>query len=368
MRIVIAPDSFKGSLASQDVARVVARAWADVRPDDTVVTVPMADGGEGTLAAFAAAETGAVQHPIEVRGPDDRPVHASWLEFVDVAGTRTAMVELASTSGITLLDRPAPLDAHTVGFGQAIRTAIDAGCDRVVVAIGASASSDGGMGVLASLGARFLDSTGRPVQLGNRGLHYLREIDVSGLIPLPAGGVVVLTDVTSPLLGPEGAIAVFGPQKGLTDETAPAAEADLASYAALLAGVLPARVDQPGAGAAGGTGFGLSAWGAELAAGAVAVGELVGLGDLLETADVVITGEGRFDSQSASGKVVGHVLDLARGHGVRCHLIAGQIDAPTDGFAAAHSLVEAAGDQAAALADAAGWLTVAAHASARAPG
>ncbi|WP_227497007.1 glycerate kinase [Planctomonas psychrotolerans] len=347
-RVVLAPDSFKGSAAATEVARAIARGWAAVRPQDLLRLMPMADGGEGTLDAFELAVPGSVRVPVRVTGPDDRPVDSSWLALPDGTG----VVELASTSGITLLDPLRPLDAHTEGFGEAIAHALDTGVRRLLLAIGGSSSTDGGVGALSALGARFLDADEHPIASGGRGLASLRRVDTSRLRALPRGGVRILSDVISPLLGPSGAAAVFGPQKGADPDTVAELEAGLA----VLARQLRADPVAPGTGAAGGTGFGLLAWGAAMAPGAAAVGEALGLPEVLAEADVAITGEGRFDAQSSEGKVPSYVAELGAAAGGRAMLVAGSIAAPTDGFAAAVSLVQAAGGLDAALANPLRWL------------
>lgn len=341
--VVIAPDSFKGTATAVDVADAIAAGWASVRPGDTLHRFPMADGGEGTLDAFAAAVPGSTRMPLTVPGPDNRPVDSCWLLLPDGTG----VVELANTSGLGLLDELLPLDAHTLGFGQAIAAALDHGVDRLLLAVGGSSSTDGGAGALAALGARFLDGRGQPVALGNRGLGEVERVDLSGLRTPPAGGVTVLSDVTSPLLGPAGAASVFGPQKGADAAQLPVMEANLAQLATLL----PADPALPGTGAAGGTSFGLVAWGAVIAAGSGAVGDAIGLPDAVSSADIVITGEGRFDDQSGAGKVASYVRGLADAADVAALLVAGSIGAETTGFAGARSLTDLAGSSEAAMGD-----------------
>ncbi|MFK0403370.1 glycerate kinase [Microbacterium sp. NPDC090225] len=372
--VVFAPDSFKGTIGAADVAAALAAGWGSVRPGDRVVLRPMADGGEGTVDAFAAAVDGAVRVPVRVTGPDGAPTDAAWLRLPatpDAPGG-TGVVELASTSGIELLgERRIGEEAHTLGFGQAIAAALDAGVSRLVLGIGSSASTDGGTGMLTALGARFLDASGAPIAVGGRGLAELASLDLTGLRALPPGGVLVLSDVTNPLVGSLGAAAVFGPQKGLTGDAIARADAGLAR----LASVLPVDPETPGAGAAGGTGFGLLAWGARLVAGSAEVGELVGLpGALAEASAVgptlVITGEGAFDGQSGAGKVPSYVAATAVGAGVDALLVAGRIDADADTsvFAAHASLTELAGSGEAAMQDPARWLRDAGAVLARSPG
>ncbi|QYF73661.1 glycerate kinase [Cryobacterium sp. PAMC25264] len=355
-RVVIAPDSFKGTAGAAEVARALAAGWASVRPDDELVLLPMADGGEGTLDAFELAVPGARRMPVIVPGPDDRPVVASWLLLPDGTG----VVELACTSGITLLDPLRPLDAHSAGFGTALAAALAHGVWRLYLALGGSASTDGGTGALTALGAMFLDAAGRPIRPGGGYLVDLATIDLDGLPALPPGGAVILGDVTNPLLGAGGAAAVFGPQKGADAAEIGRLDAGLARLAALL----PADPQTPGAGAAGGTAFGLLAWGANLEAGSAAVGQALGVPAAVSVASVVITGEGRYDSQSAAGKVPSYLAGLAAAVGAPALLVAGGIDAgalataPAP-FAQAVALTDLAGETAAALADPLVWLEVA---------
>ena len=349
--IVIAPDSFKGTASAAQVAKAVADGWAAARPADTLRLLPMADGGEGTLDAFEAAVPGAQRMPVQVKGPDNRPVQAWWLLLPDGTG----VVELANTSGITLLDPLQPLDAHTFGFGQAISAALDHGVRRLLLGLGGSSSTDGGVGALAALGGSFRDAADRPVRLGNKALGALAKVRLDTLRQLPPDGVVILSDVTNPLLGTEGAASVFGPQKGAS----PAQVLGLESNLTRLARLVPVDPDTPGAGAAGGTGFGLLAWGATIAAGAGAVGDALGVPGAIRGADIVITGEGRFDSQSAAGKVPSYAAGLAAGAGARAMLVAGLIEAEPDGFAAAESLTDLAGSGQAAMADPLRWLELA---------
>lgn len=365
MRVVLAPDSFKGSITAAEVAAALAEGWRDVDPDADIAARPMADGGEGTLDAFAAAIPGSTRMPVTVTGPHGRPVPASWLLLPPTSDAPhgTAVVELAGTSGIELLgDDLRPFDAHSLGFGEAIAAALDhrvegARVSRLVLGIGGSASTDGGIGMLTALGARFRDAAGAAVPFGARGLDAVVAADLSALRSPPEAGVLVLTDVTNPLLGSVGSAAVFGPQKGLDPHGVARADAGLARLATLL----PADPSAPGAGAAGGVGFGLLAWGARLVPGAVEVAELVGLRDALRAASVVVTGEGSFDGQSAAGKAPTRVAALAAEAGVPVALVAGRIapDADASAFAAAVSLTALAGSGAAAMATPYRWLRAA---------
>ena len=364
---MLAPDSFKGSIAAAHVAEALADGWRTVDPSAEILVRPMADGGEGTLDAFAAAIPGSTRMPVTVTGPHGRPVAASWLLLpaTDDAPDGTAVVELASTSGIELLGADLrPLDAHTVGFGEAIAAALAHGVSRLVLGIGSSSSTDGGTGMLTALGARFTDAAGVTIPLGARGLDTVAAADLSGLRALPSGGVLVLSDVTNPLLGAFGSAAIFGPQKGLGEAALVRADAGLARLAKLL----PADPQTPGAGAAGGVGFGLLAWGARLVPGAAEVAELVDLRGALAAASVVVTGEGAFDGQSAAGKAPTHVAALAAEAGVPVALVAGRIspDADISAFAASVSLTELAGGGEGAMSAPARWLREAGAVLARA--
>jgi glycerate kinase len=356
--VVIAPDSFKGSLDAREVAAAIARGWHDVRPEDDLRLLPQADGGEGTLDAIESAVPGAVRHSAgPVAGPDGRPTPGEWLELPD----GTAVVELAQCSGLPLMRELDPLGATTRGLGEVIRAALDSGATSLVIGLGGSASTDAATGALAALGLRVLDAAGDPLPDGGAALANASAIDRSHLVAAPARGVVLLTDVTAPLTGPIGAATVFGPQKGATPAQVRELDAALARFAALVGGD-PAA---PGAGAAGGAGYGFAAlWGATIIPGADLIAELTGLHRALERADVLLTGEGKFDEQSGSGKVVGHVLGRAAAHGVKAGVIAGQVTTATDVWTA--SLTELAGSVEAALGEPAHWLRQAGAAAASA--
>ncbi|MDN4482446.1 glycerate kinase family protein [Demequina lignilytica] len=315
--VVIAPDSFKGTCPSERAAAAIARGWRSVRPDDVVTEIPQADGGEGTLACVRRAVPGAELRAVPggtVTGPAGSPVPGVWLDL----GDGTALCELAVVAGLHLMPALDALAATSRGLGEVIAAAIDAGCERLVVAIGGSASTDGGMPVLEALGSR------RP----------------------PVGGAVVLTDVTAPLLGPSGAAAVFGPQKGASPAQVEALESRLEAVAARL-GSDPTA---PGAGAAGGVGYALLHWGATLTPGAAAVARITGLAQAGVAADLVITGEGRFDAQSRTGKVAGHALDAFP----RVAVIAGEVAADPGCWSV--SLTALAGSAEAAMAAPEHWL------------
>jgi glycerate kinase len=270
------------------------------------------------------------------------------------------VVELAQSSGLPLMRQPDPMRATTRGLGEVIRAAIETGAESLIVGLGGSASTDGGAGALAALGLALLDEQDELVADGGRALLDILAIDRSRLVPAPPGGVTLLTDVTAPLLGPTGAAAVFGPQKGATADEILQLDAALAHFARLLGG----DPNQPGAGAAGGTGFGLATvWGARMVSGAHYVAELTGLTKRIPTADLVLTGEGTFDEQSSRGKVVGNTLELAAAAGVRAAVIAGHLADDPPVWAVA--LADLAGSAEAAMKDPTTWLRAAAARAAR---
>jgi glycerate kinase len=352
MRIVASPDSFKGSISAAAAAHALATGWRCVRPDDEVIELPLADGGEGTLAVLAAAAPGSRQHHLRVSGPGTEQVLAAWLEM----DGNVAVVELAAAAGLTLLSQPNPLTAHSYGVGELIGDALSKGARRVLVALGGSACTDGGTGALAALGARFLDAWGTELPRGGGALPQLAAVELSGLVRSPEGGLSCLTDVRAPLLGPEGAAAVFGPQKGASPADVAVLEAGLVRLASLLGGD-PA---EPGAGAAGGCGYGLAVgFGAQLLPGAAELALVAGLADALTGADLVITGEGQYDATSEGGKVVGAVRTIAVGarpDGVPVAIVAGRIALPPPPGVRAVELATLAGGALAAMTEPGRWL------------
>jgi glycerate kinase len=315
--VLFAPDSFKGSLTSVQVATALATGWSTARPDDTIWLCALADGGEGTLEAIAAAG-GWTWRTTTVRDPLERAIDGRWLRSAD--GSR-AVVEMAEASG---LSRVAPgerdaVAASSVGTGDAIRAAIDAGATSIVLGIGGSATTDGGAGLLRGLGA----AADRDTAL----------VDLAGLDPrLAKVDLQVACDVTNPLLGPHGAAAVYGPQKGASPEQVEDLDGRLAAFADALEDAAQLRVrDTPGAGAAGGVGFGLLAIASKFRSFALLPGiELVmdaaGFGRRLPESDLVITGEGRIDSQTAFGKTALGVARRAAEAGVPCIAVGGGIE------------------------------------------
>ncbi|MBY6273980.1 MAG: glycerate kinase [Bacillaceae bacterium] len=317
MRIVIAPDSYKGSLTAAQVAEAMAAGVRRVWPDASVTLIPMADGGEGTVQALVDA-TGGRLVPATVRGPLGDPVEAA---FGLLGDGETAVIEMAQASGLPLVppDRRNPLVTSTYGTGELIRRALDLGARRLIIGIGGSATNDGGAGMAQALGARLLDSDGRDLEPGGGALERLARIDVTGLDPrLRAVEVTVACDVDNPLTGPRGASAVFGPQKGATPEMVARLDAALHRWAEVIRRDLGRDVEAvPGAGAAGGLGAGLMAFlDAELRRGVEIVVEATGLERHLPGADLCLTGEGNTDFQTVRGKTPMGVAAAARRHGV----------------------------------------------------
>lgn len=326
MKIVIAPDSFKDSLSAQAVANAIASGLAEVWPDAELIKCPMADGGEGTIEALLDACQGQWMSA-QVSGPlgDRLEAHWGWL-----AQSRTAIIEMAMASGLqllTLTQRDACLTS-TAGTGQLISAALDAGAQRVILAIGGSATNDGGSGMISALGARFLDRDDRPLPGGGLALADLARIDLSGLDPRLAGvRVEIAADVDNPLCGPNGASHIFGPQKGASPDQVLALDAALAHFADHSARTLGHDLrDSPGSGAAGGMGFAAKAYlNASFRAGVEVVANLTGLEQALRGADLVITGEGRFDAQTLRGKTPLGVARVAKRQQVPVIVLAGTL-------------------------------------------
>jgi glycerate kinase len=337
VKVVIAPDKFAGTLSAAQAATAMAQGWRRARPDDTVLEVPLADGGEGTLDVVEAAVPGSGRVEAEVADARGTAADAAWLRLPD----GRALVESAQACGLQRLakDQRDPLATTTYGVGQLLASAAADGASEILVGLGGSATVDGGAGMATALGHRLLRADGNGVKIG---ASWVR--DLVRIVPGPGLGVPVLAavDVDAPLLGPHGAAAVFGPQKGARPQDVPALEAALEALADAAERALPGGPwrDLPGAGAAGGLGFGLAAFcGAGLVSGAGLIAELVGLEAALDGADIVLTGEGSLDAQTAAGKVPAHVLAAARERGVPVLAIAGVIaDGAGDAYAEALDL------------------------------
>lgn len=312
-RILIASDKFKGSLTAAEVAAAVGAGVRRVLPDAVVEAAPVADGGDGTLAAAEAA--GFTLVPVTVAGPTGEPVRTSYARRGDLA-----VVELADAAGLVRLPGdPDPLRASSRGAGEALAAAIDAGCRQVVLGIGGSASTDGGAGLLRGLGARLLTADGDEVGDGGGDLDRVARLELGEVARRTEGVVVtVACDVDNPLTGPRGAAAVYGPQKGATPDQVRRLDAALGHWADVLAATTGSDVrDHPGAGAAGGVGLAaLAVLGAELRSGIELVLDLVGFHDRLAAADLVVTGEGALDEQTLHGKAPAGVAAAAGRAGV----------------------------------------------------
>jgi len=298
VKVLIAPDSFKGSISNFECAEALADGWHSVRPEDQITLRTMADGGEGTL------ETIALQHPDAQRFSTKVGGASCWLLLND----GTAIVELANICGITLEPILDPLHASTYRLGLVLKDVVeDSRVKKVLIAVGGSASTDGGVGALLALGGLFTRDNGESVSLGGLGLSEITALNLTQILPAPSGGVVCLTDVNIFLLGELGSARLFAPQKGASEAQVLQLEAGLIHLQKISK-----RSDFPGAGAAGGTPFGLSlAWDIEIRSGAESVAEAVNLLEAIRESDLVITGEGKLDSQSEFGKVVGKVTDMS---------------------------------------------------------
>ncbi|MCY0873186.1 MAG: glycerate kinase [Acidithiobacillus caldus] len=324
MRILIAPDHFKGSMRAHEVAEIVRASFVRYLPHAHCTPLPLADGGDGTMAVVVAALGGSFQ-TVRVRDPLGRLVQAR-MALVDCG--RTAVLEMATASGLLRLSSAQrnPLETSTLGTGDLLRAALDLGVKRIVLGIGGSATNDGGMGMLCALGVRFLDAGGQELAPAGKHLAAIRKLDLSGLDPrLAHTQFEVICDVDNPLLGPQGATWVYGPQKGATTSMQALLEEGMRCYAGHLQRHCPRDVvHSPGAGAAGGLGAACIFLGARLRPGVEAIAELVDLEARIAASDLVITGEGCIDEQTLHGKTVAGVLRLARKHDKPTIVIAGR--------------------------------------------
>jgi len=332
MKIICAPDSFKESLSAAEVAEAMGRGIRKTMPNTTVDMCPIADGGDGTVDALLAASCGTEQ-VTEVSGPLDGPVLARWgLLGTSHDGRKTAVIEMAAASGMALLD-PAkrnPMRTSTVGTGQLIGAALDAGVQRIILGIGGSATNDGGCGAAAALGAKFVSSTGDRIDAPITGgmLVKIKAIDLSGLDSrLSHTEVVVASDVTNPLTGPDGAAHIYGPQKGATPHQVAQLDEGLGHLAELMRNQLGHDMsNMSGAGAAGGMGGGMVAMlGARLEPGAPLVLDALGFDHRVKDCDLCLTGEGCLDGQSLAGKACLGVARAAKRHGVQTIALVGSI-------------------------------------------
>lgn len=353
MTIVVACAAFKGSLSALDATAWAAQGVSRVFPDELVVARPVADGGTGSLDVMK--HIGATMVPICVSGPTGEPTDTHFAAI----DPDTAFVEMADACGLLRLPggTPAPLDASSTGLGEAIAAALDSGRANIICGIGGSASTDGGTGMLTALGAKFLDDDRRPLPPGGRHLQRLAHIDLSGLDPrLSAARIEIACDVDTPLLGDTGSARMFGPQKGASAAEVAQLEQGLARLAELAAefGVSPT---EPGVGAAGGVGLAARLLGWPLQPGFDVLQHLTGLEDHIAGANLVISGEGRLDDQTAHGKAPMGVAELGRSHGVPVWAVCGRLDLDAErvraaGFHGATSILDLAPDPETAFAEA----------------
>jgi glycerate kinase len=344
LRVLISPDSFGGALDSVGVAASIAVGWTRVRPNDEIMRRPMADGGEGTLAAVAdALGEGAERRTAATTDALGRPVTADFLLLDEGRG---AFIEMAAASGLARLtpEERTPANAETAstrGTGELMRAALDAGVEWITLGLGGSATTDGGSGLLRALGARFMADDGSELPEGGTALARLERIDVVDLDPrLREVRLVIASDVTNPLCGARGAAATYGPQKGADPEAIERLDSALATYGRAIEAATGRLVaDLPGAGAAGGTTAGLLGFTrAVVRPGVEVVAELVGLAAALEEADLVITGEGRADEQTLQGKTAIGVATLARPRSTPVVLLCGGLGPGAEALDAAMAL------------------------------
>ena len=324
MKVVIAPDSYKGCLSALEVAKAMERGVLSVFPSAEVRKIPIADGGEGTVAALVTATNGQLRQT-EVTDPLGNKIIAHWGVLGD---GRTAVIEMAAASGLPLVpkEKRDPRVTTTYGTGELIKAALAEGLAKIIIGIGGSATNDGGTGMARALGVRFLDAAGQEVAAGGGSLAEICQIDTTGLDPrLKNTEIVVACDVDNPLCGTRGASAVFGPQKGATPEMVQQLDAGLAKYASCARQATGRDVaEKAGAGAAGGLGAGLMFFTpAQLKPGVEIVLDAVGFSDIVRDADFVITGEGRTDFQTAFGKAPVGVAKVAKTHGAPVFCISG---------------------------------------------
>lgn len=331
MHVVIAPDSFKECLCASDVAEAIRAGWLEGMPGAQITCLPMADGGEGTVDAVVAA-TGGDRISLTVSGPMGNPVEAT---YGLIQGGKVAVMEMAAASGLALVpkDRRDPLKASTFGTGELMVHALEQGVEDLIIGVGGSATNDGGAGMAQALGFRLLNKRGEELERGGGRLVQLDKIDTAGRRPrLAEVNVYVACDVNNPLCGPTGASAVYGPQKGATPEDVLILDHALAHFAKIVAGDLKSDLhDKTGAGAAGGLAGGLMAFAdATLENGLELIATLCGLPNAIAQADLVITGEGSLDGQSAYGKTPVGIGQLARAYKVPVIALGGRVTPDAD--------------------------------------
>lgn len=325
MKVVIAIDSLKGSLTSMEAGRAIKEGILNILPETEVLVKPLADGGEGTTEALVEGLGGEMVY-VDVHGPLETPVRAG---YGLIKETGTAIMEMASAAGIILVGKDKrPLDATTYGVGEMIRDAVQRGCRSFIIGIGGSATNDGGIGMLTALGYEFLDAEGRPSGIGGGALKRVVSVRTDKVLPeLKECRFKIACDVTNPLCGINGATYIYGPQKGVTENMQEELDADMAGYAAVTKACIGTDfAETEGAGAAGGLGFAfLSYLNANLQPGIELVLDAVDMEKSMEGADLVFTGEGRLDYQTAMGKAPVGIAKLAKKHGAKVIALAGAV-------------------------------------------
>lgn len=313
-KILLVPDSFKGTVTSSQVANSVGKGWRQIRPTDEITCIPFADGGEGTLTAIESAINSSVRVPVITQSGDGRNHNSYWL----LVNGDIAVIEMAMICGITTVEELSALGAHSYGLGQAIASAAgDARVKEILIAVGGSASTDAGLGAIMALGFDCVDADGEAVSLGGGALSELERIHGNFLAPIR--GIKVLVDVQSPMTGFNGAAHVYGPQKGASPADVDLLETGLRNFLDVVGGL-----DAPGYGAAGGVSGGLAlVLGAQIVSGVQTLAEITGVIERLSDVDCIITGEGAFDSQSYQGKVVGYLIEQAAAQGVAAMVVCG---------------------------------------------
>lgn len=324
MKVVFAPDSYKGSLSSIQVAEVMKKAFHSVIPDSETIIKPMADGGEGTLEVFSSS----VDHEVvsfSCKGPLGER-RESWYVKLD---DHQAVIEGAEIAGLPLVpdEKRNPDYTTSYGIGQAIRHALDEGCTSLIIAIGGSSTNDGGLGMLQALGMKTFNENGQQTDIYGKDLQAVKNVDLSELDPrLKNIKIRIASDVDNPLTGPKGASHIYGPQKGATEQQVKAYDHALHHYGKLIEKELGEEImNKPGAGAAGGLGFAFLTIGAKLESGAKLVGEAIQIQNAIREADYVITGEGQSDEQTLYGKAPGYVAELAKQNHTPVILISGSL-------------------------------------------
>ncbi len=329
-KIVVAPDSYKGSLTSPEAARIMQMAIKMEFPDVEVIRAPMADGGEGTVEVLVESCGGEIKRA-QVTGPLGEPVES----FFGVLPDGTGVIEMAAAAGLPLVppEKRNPMRTTTYGVGELIKAALDEGCRKIIIGIGGSATNDAGAGMAQALGAKLLDAEGKQIGFGGGELLRLEKIDLSEMDPrVKETKFIIASDVNNPLYGPEGAAYVYAPQKGATPAQVVELDRALRKFAEVVERDLDKEIaDVPGAGAAGGLGAGLMAFlDAELRMGVAVVMEVTNFEEKVKDADLVITGEGKIDSQVKFGKALLGVARVAQKYGVPVVAIAGQVDEDAD--------------------------------------